>query len=207
MASLPERRITPMAPIPGGVERATMVSSFIMLQSCTSHLDYRKFFYRYFCGMKILFVCLGNICRSPMAEGVMKDLAKKKNLKWKIESAGTEYYHVGEAPDHRAIKTCNEKGIDISKQRARRITLDDFNDFDIVYSLADEVSIEIDSFLKRNSSKAEVKLLLEEVFPSQKKSVPDPYFGAMKDFEIAYDLIYKACDAIVEKYATADSKL
>ncbi|MCY7410584.1 MAG: low molecular weight phosphotyrosine protein phosphatase [Chitinophagales bacterium] len=156
--------------------------------------------------MKILFVCLGNICRSPMAEGVMKNIVLKNNLDWKIESAGTESYHVGENPDRRAIKSCSNNGIDISKQVARKITVNDFSDFDIVYSLAEEVNNEIETFLKSNNSTGEFKFLLDEVYPGESKSVPDPYYGNEKDFAIAFELIETACETILKKFTSADSK-
>src|ERR1041385_8971339 len=93
--------------------------------------------------MKILFVCLGNICRSPMAEGILKKLAEQHSLDWQIDSAGTEYYHVGQSPDRRAVNTSKKFGIDITHQRARRITKKDLEVFDVVYALADDVLEEV----------------------------------------------------------------
>ncbi len=136
-----------------------------------------------------------------MAEGIMKNLVRKYDLDWKIESAGTENYHVGENPDKRAVKTCAKNGIDISKQIARRISVNDFSEFDIVYSLAEEVNNEIETLLRNNNSSGEFKLLLDEVYPGENKSVPDPYFGKEEDFDYAFELIAKACNTILKKYS------
>lgn len=100
--------------------------------------------------MKILFVCLGNICRSPIAEGVLRHLAEQNDLNWKIDSAGTEYYHVGERPDRRAIAQCLKYNIDISSQRARQIRARDFEKFDLIYALADDVLDELHSLRRRS---------------------------------------------------------
>jgi protein-tyrosine phosphatase len=150
--------------------------------------------------MKLLFVCLGNICRSPMAEGVMKKLVAEHHLDWTVESAGTESYHIGEAPDRRAIRMCKEYGIDISSQCARKITAKDFESFDKIYALAEEVMDELERFHYKNRG-IQPMLLMDELYPGQHISVPDPWYGTEKDFKIAFDLVEKACNAIIRKYA------
>jgi len=154
--------------------------------------------------MKILFVCLGNICRSPMAEGIMKSLVKKHGLDWTIDSAGTEYYHVGEAPDARAVNTCRRFGIDITGQRARRVTGKDFSTFDIVYALATDVMEEL-LRMKPATHTAELKLLLDELNTDEPCSVHDPYYGDEAGFEPVFHRLEEACEAIIMKYATHSS--
>ena len=136
-----------------------------------------------------------------MAEGVLKHLAAEKGLDWQIDSAGTEYYHVGELPDRRAINQCRKYEIDISHQRARRITLKDFEQYDLIYALADNVLEELNLMKPRNSNHSTLKLLLDEVYPGEHRSVPDPWYGDDEDFRIAYDLVYDACEAIIKHYA------
>ncbi|HYV95064.1 MAG TPA: low molecular weight protein-tyrosine-phosphatase [Chitinophagales bacterium] len=151
--------------------------------------------------MKILFVCLGNICRSPMAEGIMKKLATQNHLDWYVDSAGTEYYHVGEQPDRRAIRTSDKFGVDIAQQRARRISKRDFEKFDVIYSLADDVLEELLIMKPAEANGAELKLLLDELYPHAHRSVPDPYYDDEAAFEPVFKLIEEACAAIVVKYA------
>lgn len=154
--------------------------------------------------MKILFVCLGNICRSPMAEGIMKNLVKQHHLDWYIDSAGTESYHIGKQPDPRAVKTCMKYGIDIRDQRARRLLKKDFENFDLVYALADEVLHEIKS-IHANPPVGTLKLLLDEVFPGQHRSVPDPWYGKEEGFDPVFQMIKEACEAIIKRYGMVSS--
>lgn len=156
--------------------------------------------------MKILFVCLGNICRSPMAEGVMKNLVQQHQLDWYIDSAGTESYHIGQQPDNRAVKTCLKYGIDISDQRARKLSKQDFETFDLIYVLADEVMHEI----KRshaNPPPGKLKLLLDEVFPGEHRSVPDPWYGKEEGFDPVFHMIRDACEAVVKRYGSVSSRV
>lgn len=150
--------------------------------------------------MKILFVCLGNICRSPMAEGIMKDLVEQHKLDWQIDSAGTESYHIGQQPDRRAIRTCLKYGIEISNQRARKLTKKDFETFDLIYALASEVMDEIRSVHTAIPSHIKLKLLLDEVFPGQERSVPDPWYGGEEGFDPVFHMIKEACEAVVKKH-------
>jgi protein-tyrosine phosphatase len=151
--------------------------------------------------MKILFVCLGNICRSPIAEGIMKDLVKKNNLDWKIDSAGIESYHVGQCPDRRAINLCRKHGLDISTQRARRVSKKDFEEFDHIYALADDILHELKGSYVSPSGKKSLQLLMDELYPGENRSVPDPWYGGDKDFEPVFQMIREACEAIVNRYS------
>jgi len=136
-----------------------------------------------------------------MAEGVMKHLAEKHALDWIVDSAGTEYYHVGESPDYRAVQICRNNQIDITSQRARRITKSDFQKFDLIYALADDVLDELLHMKPHHTNGLQLKLLMDEVFPGRNESVPDPWYGSMKDFDVAFRMIHEACEAIISRYA------
>jgi protein-tyrosine phosphatase len=152
--------------------------------------------------MKILMVCLGNICRSPIAEGLLKQKFAHLGLDWQVESCGTERYHVGESADKRGIKVCKEKGLDISSHIARRLTLVDFEEYDIIYALAVDVYQEISWIAKSEERMKKVILLLEEVYPNQNLSVKDPYYGKEKDFAEVYEQLDWVCDEIITKYTS-----
>ncbi len=152
--------------------------------------------------MKILMVCLGNICRSPLAEGILQDKAFKAGLTWSIESAGTNHYHTGEAPHPLSQKVARLNGIDISHQRARRFVAADFAVYDKIYALAGDVMDEIKRIARNQFDPAKADLLLNELYPGQDMDVPDPWSGPLSGYHEAYDLIAKACDAIIAKYQT-----
>lgn len=145
---------------------------------------------------KFLMVCLGNICRSPLAEGILKS---KVNHTVSIDSAGTGNYHVGEAPDPRSIQIAKKYGIDISQQRARQFIVTDFDRFDHIYVM-DQSNFQNVVKLARNPEDiAKVKLILEEIQPNTKAEVPDPYFGGSNGFENVYRLLDEACTVIADK--------
>lgn len=143
--------------------------------------------------IKILFVCMGNICRSPTAEGVFKSLIEKNSLsdKVKIDSAGTYAYHAGETPDKRAISAAASRGIDISKQTARAVREQDFNDFDMILAM-DRDNLDVLKGMAPINSTAKLKLFLDYGSNRKTKEVPDPYFGGTSGFEIVLDLIQDA---------------
>ncbi len=151
--------------------------------------------------MKILMVCLGNICRSPMAEGILRAKTAEAGLAWQIDSAGTESYHVGEPPHKNSILTCKENGIDISQQRARQIQIADFEAYDIIYALANDVYKDIAYFAKDKTNLQKVKLLMDEIAPGQKLSVKDPYYGTKIDYEEVFALLCEVSDVIIQKYS------
>lgn len=137
-------------------------------------------------------VCLGNICRSPLAEGIMQDLSDKNNLNWEIDSAGTGNWHVGEGPDRRSTKIARDRGVTIGHQRCRQFKVDDFEEFDHIYvmdrnNLADVLALAPD---KQAANK--VKLLLGD------KEVPDPYYDDTQ-FGPVFDLIEAGCKKIVNE--------
>ena len=150
--------------------------------------------------MKILMVCLGNICRSPIAEGVLQHKSQQAGLKWLVESAGTNGYHNGEAPHHLSQKITASKGIDISNQRSRQFTKQDFEHYDLIYAMANDVMDDIKEIGGVRFDSKKTFLFLEELFPGESKDVPDPWYGNEEGYIEVYDLIEKNCDAIVNKY-------
>jgi len=153
--------------------------------------------------MKILMVCLGNICRSPLAEGLLQDKAFKAGLTWSVESAGTQSYHIGEPPHPLSQKVARLHGIDISQQRARRFTALDFEVYDKIYALAADVMDDMRRIAKNKFNKEKMGLLMNELYPGKNMDVPDPYNGSEAGYIKAYDLIEKACEAIILKYLPA----
>ena len=143
-------------------------------------------------------VCLGNICRSPLAEGILK--SKLNPYFFIVDSAGTAAYHVGELPDHRSIAIAKKNGIDISDQRARKFISNDFNEFDLIYAMDSENYKNICSLAKNESDLNKVKMILNEIKPSKDLSVPDPYYGGDGGFENVYEMLDKACSIIASSY-------
>ena len=152
--------------------------------------------------MKILMVCLGNICRSPLAEGILQDKAWKTGLKLSVESAGTNGCHTGEAPHRLSQKVALQHGLDISQQRARQFSIADFENFDIIYAMAEEVVDEMKCIAKNKFDARKVLLLMNELYPGKNKDVPDPWYGPEPGYHEVYDMIDAACDKIVEKILT-----
>lgn len=157
--------------------------------------------------MRILMVCLGNICRSPMAEGILQDKARKAGLNWTVESAGTNGFHTGEPPHHLGIKVAKENGVDISKQRSRRFMADDLEQFDRIYAMANDVLEDIKRISRNKFDVTKVDLFLNEVYPGEDREVPDPWYGTEIDFHEAYAIIDHACNTIVENYKISTERL
>jgi len=150
--------------------------------------------------MKILMVCLGNICRSPLAEGILQQKAWQAGLSWSIESAGTNSYHTGEPPHPLSQKVARLNGIDISKQRARRFTASDFETFDKIYVMAVDVLQDVRRISRDKFDAAKVDMLLNELHPGTNADVPDPWYGPEPGYHEVFSLIDRACDMIIEKY-------
>ncbi|MCS3532078.1 low molecular weight protein-tyrosine-phosphatase [Chryseobacterium sp. JUb7] len=149
--------------------------------------------------MKILMVCLGNICRSPLAEGIMKTKVPESFF---VDSAGTISMHEGKHPDRRAIKTAENHHIDISKQRSRPITKADFETFDKIFCMDIDVLADVVSKTTNEEQRQKVSLFLEVLGDHENAEVPDPYWGEMKEFEEVFQLLDKGCDAIAQQIIT-----
>jgi protein-tyrosine phosphatase len=149
--------------------------------------------------MKILMVCLGNICRSPLAEGILQEKAFKAGLIWTVESAGTNHYHTGESPHPLSQKVAKLNGIDISHQRARRFKADDFDCYDRIYALAGDVMEEIKRMARQKFDPKKADLLMNALYPGKDMDVPDPWYGPEPGYHEVYKLIDAACDAIIEE--------
>ncbi|AOW15944.1 protein-tyrosine-phosphatase [Polaribacter vadi] len=146
---------------------------------------------------KVLMVCLGNICRSPLAEGILK--SKINTSKIFVDSAGTAAYHVGNLADERSIEVAKKYGIDITNQRARKFTVKDFDTFDVIYAM-DESNYQNILMLARNSEDEEkVQLILNVIDADKNASVPDPYYGGNQGFENVYKMLDEACEVIANK--------
>lgn len=148
--------------------------------------------------MKILMVCLGNICRSPIAEGILRARALDADLPLIVDSCGFERYHLGDAPDKRAIDICKTNGIDISGHRQRLFKVEDFDRFDRIYIMDANNYKDVKRMARTTEDMEKVAFLMNEAFPNTNKPVPDPYYGDSFDFEIAFDMIEVACNAIVK---------
>jgi len=147
-------------------------------------------------------VCLGNICRSPLAEGILKHKATKAGLNWVVESAGTNGYHVGEPPHQLSQKVARLNGIDICEQRARRFVKEDMDRYDKIYAMAEDVLDDIRRIAGDRYDASKVELFLNELHPGKNRSVPDPWYGTEPGYHQVYKLIDETCDAIVIKYAS-----
>ena len=145
-------------------------------------------------------VCLGNICRSPLAEGILKHKAQQAGLAWVIDSAGTNGYHVGEAPHKLSQKVAKLNGIDICEQRARRFVAEDFKRFDKLYALADDVLDDMKRIAGKAFDAGKADLLMNELYPGENLSVPDPWYGPEPGYHDVYKMIDQTCDAILKKY-------
>ena len=142
-------------------------------------------------------VCLGNICRSPLAEGILKSKVNSKTIF--VDSAGTAAYHVGNSPDIRSIAVARKYGIDITNQKARQFTINDFDTFDLIYAMDKSNYRNIIALSRTDDDVQKVKMILNESNPNENKSVPDPYYGGDDGFESVYKMLDTACEMIVKK--------
>ncbi|WP_233860961.1 low molecular weight protein-tyrosine-phosphatase [Tenacibaculum piscium] len=144
---------------------------------------------------KILMVCLGNICRSPLAQGI---LASKLNESFTVDSAGTSAHHVGETPDKRSVEVAQKYGIDITKQRSRQFKKSDFNEFDVIYAMDLQNYKNIIAMATTSVEIEKVTMILNET-AAENNEVPDPYYGGNQGFENVYKMLDKACEIIASK--------
>jgi protein-tyrosine phosphatase len=149
--------------------------------------------------VRVLFVCMGNICRSPTAEGVFRDLVSQLDLHSKIESdsAGTHAYHIGEQPDRRAQLAAKERGIDLSDLRARHVSLTDYETFDYILAM-DNDNYNILISQSPAHAKPKIKLFMDFAKRRSEQEVPDPYYGGQRGFDIVYDMVEDASKGLLE---------
>ncbi len=144
-------------------------------------------------------VCLGNICRSPLAEGILRHKTNKLGIDVFIDSAGTSNYHIGEHPDKRTISNALKNGVDISELKARQFKVSDFDEFDIVFVMDSSNYTNVIDLARNKNDINKVELILNRVHPKSNMPVPDPYFGGEEGFQKVFDLLDNACDVIVEQ--------
>ena len=147
---------------------------------------------------RILMVCLGNICRSPLAEGILK--SKVNPEEFFVDSAGTSNYHVDDCPDPRSIAIAREKNLDITSQRGRQFSVNDFDNFDRIYVMDMSNYYDVTSLARNEADRKKVSLILNEVFPGENVEVPDPYHGGADGFSKVYEMLDEACEVIAKKY-------
>ncbi|MDC8004986.1 low molecular weight phosphotyrosine protein phosphatase [Aureisphaera galaxeae] len=144
---------------------------------------------------RVLMVCLGNICRSPLAEGILK--SKVDPDKVQVDSAGTGGWHVGERPDPRSIAIARKMGLDITDQRGRKFSTYDFEQYDHIFVMDNSNYRDVVRLANDDSDRAKVKMILNEIFPGENVDVPDPYYGGDQGFENVYNMLDEACEKIV----------
>ena len=147
--------------------------------------------------IKVLMVCLGNICRSPLAEGILQSKLPKN--KYLIDSAGTANFHIGAAPDPRSIATGKKFGIDISQQKCRQISTSDFDTFDYIYVMDTSNYNNVLAIAPNEKAKQKVKVILNVLHPDKNLEVPDPYHIDLQGFEHVYKLLNEVCEVIATK--------
>jgi protein-tyrosine phosphatase len=142
-------------------------------------------------------VCLGNICRSPLAEGILK--SKVDSSKVYVDSAGTGHWHVGDEPDKRSIAIGKKHNLDISQQRGRQFSPKDFENFDLIYVMDNSNKENVLALAENDSQREKVKLILNEIFPNENVDVPDPYYGGETGFENVFKMLDEACNQIAQR--------
>jgi len=147
--------------------------------------------------MNILFVCTGNICRSPLAEGILRKKYTERDLRGRIDSCGFESFHLGEPPDARTQKIARTNGIDVSSHRVRMFSVDDFDRFDLIYVMDSYHYQSVMRLARHADDRSKVDFILNVVSPGQNNPVKDPYFSDYSAFETAYDQLNEACEQIV----------
>ncbi|HBW86589.1 MAG TPA: protein-tyrosine-phosphatase [Crocinitomicaceae bacterium] len=150
--------------------------------------------------MKILMVCLGNICRSPLAEGILNKKLEERSLSWVVDSCGTANYHIGKAPDKRMIQTAAMYNTDISQLKARQFSLADFEKFDLIFTMDKNNFEDVQRLELDNEQRQKVRLLLNEWKPGLDLEVPDPYYGTKMDFINVYELLDEALDSVINNW-------
>lgn len=147
--------------------------------------------------VKILMVCLGNICRSPLAEGILA--SKLPNDKFLVDSAGTGSWHIGRSPDNRSIATAKKNGLDICNQKGRQFQKTDFDAFDYIFVMDNSNYNDVIHLAQNQAQKDKVQLILDAIFPNENVDVPDPYYGVANGFDMVYEMLDEACEVIAQR--------
>ncbi len=148
--------------------------------------------------MKVLFVCLGNICRSPTAEGVLRSLAQRQGVDVTVESAGTAAFHIGKTPDKRSQEAALQRGINIASLSARQVKVDDFYGFDFIFAMDLDNLMGLQAICP-DDAHAHLSLFLKEFGALGEVDVPDPYYGGSEGFERVLDLLEDACAHFIKR--------
>jgi protein-tyrosine phosphatase len=149
--------------------------------------------------IKVLFVCTGNICRSPLAEGILREKLKRHNIPAEVDSCGFESFHVGDPPDSRAQEVASKRGIDLSTHRARLFTPADFNRFDYIFAMDSTHFNNIRRLARNESDMSKVDYVLNVLHPGQNLGVQDPWYHNLKAFENVYLQLDQVCERFVDK--------
>jgi len=147
--------------------------------------------------VKILMVCLGNICRSPLAEGILKSKVDEKNVL--VDSAGTGGWHIGELPDSRSIQIAEVNQIDITGQRCRKFTIEDFDNFDKIFVMDSSNYRDVMAYARHVEDEKKVEMILNKTHPGSNKDVPDPYYGGENGFKQVFKMLDDACEVIAKE--------
>ena len=153
--------------------------------------------------VKILMVCLGNICRSPLAEGILQ--SKLPREQFIVDSAGTGNWHVGKQPDSRSIAIAKLRGLDISKQKGRQFTTKDFETYDYIFVMDNSNYSDVIHLAPNQEAKSKVSLILNDLFPDENVDVPDPYYGMEDGFSNVYGMLDEVCEIIAKKLIATHS--
>ena len=143
-------------------------------------------------------VCLGNICRSPLAHGILEHKLQQKKLNWTVNSCGTSSWHIGEPPDRRSIEIARMNGIDISQQRAAQFSKEDYKNYDLIIAMDASNYNDIISQAQNESDKAKVSMLMNYLYKGENRQVPDPYYNG--GFQLVFDMISEATDKLIKNY-------
>jgi protein-tyrosine phosphatase len=154
---------------------------------------------------RVLMVCLGNICRSPMAEGILKEELSRRGIRVTVDSAGTSGWHAGEPPDERAIDICRKYGVEISGQRSRPFEYDDFDRFDLIFAMDSENYRNVLHLTDDPDDRSKVHLIMNVVHPGSNEAVPDPYYGGSDGFERVYRMLHEASEAIINTWLSDET--
>ncbi len=147
--------------------------------------------------VKILMVCLGNICRSPLAEGILA--SKLPNDKFLVDSAGTGSWHIGRTPDNRSVATAKKNGLDICNQKGRQFQKSDFDAFDYIFVMDNSNYNDVIHLAQNQAQKEKIQLILDAIFPNENVDVPDPYYGVANGFDMVYEMLDEACEVIAQR--------